>query len=274
MIHITGTLRKMQRELQDPVVYRFIVDDQIILLNDLLEKKLSIRFMGQIYCIQCGRKTSKSFQQGYCFPCLRRLQECHLCIIHPERCRVEEGTCPTDDWAHQQCHQKHVIYLANTSGLKVGVTRHTHILGRWIDQGATQGLIIYQAANRYQAGMLEIALKKHVSDRTQWQMMIKQEPPSIDLSAERDRLLIEAQQTLQSVLKRFESKIQTETNSDELNINYPITQYPAKIHNLSLDKTPLIEGMLLGVKGQYLILDVGVINIRKFGGYRVEFAVE
>ena len=50
---------------------------------------------------------------------------------------------------------------------------------------------------------------------------------------------------------------------------YPVEQYPEKVKSHNLDKTPVIRGKLQGIKGQYLILDTGVINIRKYSGYEL-----
>lgn len=246
------------------VTYHFIIGNHKIPLNPFLGNTLNLHFTGKIHCIQCQRETKKSFQQGYCFPCLQRLHECNLCIIHPEKCKVEEGRCSTDDWAHQQCHQQHIVYLANSSGLKVGITRANNATTRWIDQGARQGLVIYQVANRYQAGKIEVAFKKYVSDRTNWRNLLKQDSNTIDLIAERDRLMNLAQTDVQP-----QSNLISESKPYE--INYPILEYPKKIQSLSFDNDPKVSGTLLGIKGQYLILDTGVINIRKFGGYEIAF---
>lgn len=266
-----GNIHKMKGVLADPVEYYFILNDQKIPLNQYLEKKITLEFTGEIHCIQCGRKTNKSFQQGYCFPCMRRLQECEFCIIHPERCHVEQGTCPQDDWAHRQCYQQHIVYLANASGLKVGITRHNHVPTRWIDQGARQALPIYQVANRYQAGKIEVAFKQYVSDRTNWRAMLKQDAELIDLEKQRRRLIDEAKDGIEQALSGFkEEGYAAIDKADSVEINYPIVQYPDKISSLSLDKTPVVAGVLLGIKGQYLILDTGVINVRKFSGYQVK----
>lgn len=269
---MNGILRKMRSELTDPVSYWLRVGDNEIKLNDLLGKEITLEFNGEIYCIQCGRKTKKSFQQGHCFPCMRRINECDNCVLHPERCHVEEGTCPEGDWAHQQCYQQHIVYLANSSGLKVGITRHNHVPTRWIDQGARCALPIFKVANRRQAGLVEMAFKNHVNDKTNWRAMLKNDVPSIDLQQERARLLDAAAADLQQVLARYDSGvIEALTDQQVVTIDYPVLTYPTKVSSYSFDKTPRISGKLLGIKGQYLILDHGVLNLRKFGGYVVHF---
>ena len=127
----------MTTEWHTPVSYYLSLAEEQIPLNQFIGKKIQLNYLGKIYCIQCGRETKKSFQQGFCFPCYRRLLECNLCIIHPEKCGYYQGTCQPGDWAHAHCIQPHVVYLANTSGLKVGITRETQVPTRWIDQGAT-----------------------------------------------------------------------------------------------------------------------------------------
>jgi len=270
MKKITGNLRKMKSVLQSPVEYFLRVSDNEIPLNPFLKKKIRLRFTGTINCVQCGRKTSKSFQQGYCYPCMQRLNECGNCAIFPERCQVEKGTCPKDDWAHVQCHSHQIVYLANSSGLKVGITRESHIPTRWIDQGAIQAIPIFQTANRYRSGVMEVALKQYVSDRTNWRTMLKNEVEPLDMIAERNRLLGEANTDIKKVMEESpENTIIPISRPELVEIVYPVIEYPQKITSLSLDKQPDIEGILMGIKGQYLILDTGVLNIRKYGGYEV-----
>ncbi|WP_264769495.1 DUF2797 domain-containing protein [Coxiella burnetii] len=266
-----GNLKKLKSALNTTIDYFLPFAEEEIWLNEWLGKSISLNHTGLIHCIQCGRKTNKSFQQGFCFPCLRRLQECNLCIIHPERCRVEMGGCPTDDWAHDHCHQSHVIYLAVSSGLKVGITRETQVTTRWIDQGAVQAIPIFFTANRYQAGQVEVALKAFIADRTDWRRMLSNETDNVDLIAARDAVLKEAESPLSAVIAQFKAgdirKIETAAITQ---LNYPVLEYPSKIKTLLFEKTSSITGRLLGIKGQYLILDNGVINIRKYSGYHVE----
>lgn len=271
MSKIQGTLRKMRVELLNPVNYFMRLGEAEFKLNPYIGKKITMRFLGQINCIQCGRKTAKSFQQGYCFPCMRLLQECNLCLIHPERCLVETGQCPKDHWAHTQCQAEQVLYLANSSGLKVGITRKENIPMRWIDQGAIQGLPIFRAENRYRIGLLEVCFRKFRNDKTNWRAMLKNEVSLMDLTSERDQLLAEAQSEIKALQARYPD-IQP-LQEVPVEIHYPVITYPTKIVSLSFDTTPEVEGRLCGIKGQYLLLDKGVINMRKFGGYFIEVEV-
>lgn len=269
----TGNLRKMKTTLASPVEYQMVLGDALVPLSNFLEKKIRLSFTGKIHCIQCGRKTSKSFQQGFCYPCMQRLNECGNCAIFPERCLVEQGTCLEDDWAHAHCHSRQIIYLANSSGLKVGITRDSHVPSRWIDQGAIQAIPIFEASNRYRSGLMEVALKAFVSDRTNWRAMLKNAVDSLDMLAERDRLLQEADKMLSQVLGESGEAITPITDAEPISIEYPVIEYPQKITSLSLDKQPDVEGVLMGIKGQYLILDSGVFNVRKFGGYEVGLCI-
>ena len=272
---ILGNIRKLVCELKEPVEYALPIAHELIPLNAALSRTISLQFLGEIHCIQCARKTTKSFHQGYCFPCYRYLLECNLCSIHPEKCRFYEGNCAHDHWAHAHCGQPHVIYLANSSGLKVGITRATHVPMRWIDQGASQGLVIMQVQNRYQSGMVEVALKRFVADKTHWQRMLKSLSSEMDLRAKRDELFSQSEQAIDEIIKQFAShEIQRVTDAEVMAIQYPILESPEKIKSWDLSKTPRVEGTLLGIKGQYLILDTGVINIRKFGGYKIEFNIQ
>ena len=170
---VIGHLNKMLTVLNPKVVYTLPIGNQKIPLNPLIGKVIHLDFKGNINCIKCGRKTKKSFQQGYCYPCYQRLGDCSYCLIHPERCHHGEGNCKADNWVHTNCLRPHIVYLANSSGLKVGVTRLSQVPTRWIEQGAIQGLPIFRTANRYQAGLIEVAIKQFINDKTNWRDMLK-----------------------------------------------------------------------------------------------------
>jgi hypothetical protein len=254
---------------QSPIDYYLRLNDHEQHMNPSIGHTIQLSFEGLIHCVQCGRKTSKSYQQGFCYPCMMRLQECNLCTIRPECCLVEEGHCPKDDWAHAHCHQTHIIYLANSSGLKVGITRHNQVPTRWIDQGAIQALPIFEVDNRYRAGQVEVSLKPYVSDRTNWRRMLKGEAPPLDLIAEKKQLLDQAATALEPWTKKWGPDGLRPVDAHTLTFDYPDDYTLSTVRSLSFDKTPEIQGTLLGIKGQYLILDTGVLNIRKFGGYQI-----
>jgi hypothetical protein len=271
MNSIAGHLKKMRTALENPVHYTLVLGEQSIDMNALLGKQIALKYTGKMQCVQCQRDIKKAFQQGYCFPCYRRLLECNLCTIHPEKCAYYEGKCDPNDWAHANCGQKHFVYLANSSGIKVGITRISQIPTRWIDQGATQGLPIFTVENRHQSGLVEVALKKHIADKTNWRAMLKGDNHPQDLFAKRDEILQQAKDHLNDLSHRFEGEIQALSDAEVTEITYPVLQYPQKISSFNLDKDPFVKGELQGIKGQYLMLDTGVINVRTFSGYEVEF---
>lgn len=265
--HIT-TLQKLIIEANQPAQYFLQLKDNVLPLNELLDTKIKLTHSGNKYCIQCNRKTSKTFQQGYCFPCYRRLQECD-CMLRPEKCRINEGICKPDDWAHAQCFGDHIVYLANASGIKVGITRKPNVPSRWLDQGAIQALPIFETKNRLQAGLVEVVIKQYISDKTNWRAMLKANPESINLFEQRDIVYDTIEKELKTIQNTHPEQI-TRIDSKAYDFSYPIIQFPEKIHSLNLDKDHIAEGKLQGMKGQYLFLSGNVINIRKFGGYEVE----
>jgi len=268
-----GILRKMHTKLAEPVEYQLVLNQTEIALAPLLGKTLSLNYTGNIYCIHCGRHTKKSFNQGYCYPCFMKLAQCDTCIIKPELCHYAAGTCREPQWGEQHCMQPHFVYLANSSALKIGITRQGQIPTRWIDQGAVAALPILKVQSRYLSGLMEVAFKDHVADKTNWQQMLKSEAEPLDLKAERDQLIPQVQDALRDLRHRFgEDAVEFLPEAEVVNIHYPILKYPSKVKSLSFDKEPQVAGVLEGIKGQYLIFDTGVINIRKFGGYEVEFS--
>lgn len=274
-MNISGPLRKMRTDLSTTVNYRLPIGDAEVALNEVIGRRVTFRYAGLISCLHCGRKTKKSFNQGFCYPCFQTLAQCDSCIVSPEKCHFDAGTCREPDWAQQYCMQQHMIYLANSSGIKVGITRGTQIPTRWIDQGAVQALPILAVQTRQQSGLVETMFKQHVADKTNWRAMLKGDIDIIDLIAERDRLLDLCAQPLAELQQRFGLQaIQTLPSADALAITYPVLQHPTKVVSLDLEKMPQVEGRLLGIKGQYLIFDTGVMNVRKFTAYHVDFSVE
>jgi hypothetical protein len=266
-----GIVRKMRSRLGQPVSYSARLGDNEIALNPLIDQQLKLIFSGSIYCIHCNRKTNKSFNQGYCYPCFQKLAQCDSCIIHPERCHFEQGSCREPAWGEKYCMQDHIVYLANSSGLKVGITRATQVPTRWIDQGATQALAIMRVRSRLQSGTLEMAFKQHVADKTNWRDMLKGKAAELDMAGERDRLLAACEEDVKELMARFGFfAISVLKGIDAVSIDYPVQAYPEKITSLNFDKEPVVSGTLKGIKGQYLIFDSGVINLRRFSGYEVE----
>ena len=268
-----GKLRKMKTELAEQVQYRLPLGDTELPMNGQLGQQLRLSYSGQINCIACDRKTSKSFSQGYCYPCFKRLAQCDSCIVSPEKCHYAAGTCREPQWGETHCMIEHIVYLANTSGLKVGITRHSQVPTRWMDQGATQAQPIFSVASRLQSGLVETLFKDHVADKTSWQAMLKGDAEPQDLEIQRQRLMSECAGAVAEL--RDEHGLQAITElvaAETTEIRYPVLEHPQKVKSFNLDKTPDIEGTLMGIKGQYLIFDTGVINMRKYGGYHLSVA--
>lgn len=260
---------------QNPIQYSLRLSDEAYPLNESIGKSVTLRHLGTIECLECGRASKKSFSQGYCYPCFKKLAQCDLCIVSPERCHFDQGTCRDADFAENFCMQPHIVYLANSSGIKVGITRPENLPTRWIDQGAVQALPVMNVMTRQQSGFVEVAFKQLVSDKTQWQKMLRGENEHLDLVTIRDELLAELKPKLDTLVQRFGIQaIQPILNAEVQTLTYPVKQYPTKVVSLNLDKTPEISGTLLGIKGQYLIFDIGVINLRRFTSYEVEVTTD
>jgi hypothetical protein len=270
-VSMRGNIRKMINRLAEPVEYYLPVGDEQLHLNPYLGKTLAFRYTGVINCISCGRKTNKSFAQGHCYPCLQSLAACDMCILNPETCHHHEGTCREPEWGEANCMTGHVVYLANTSALKVGITRASQIPTRWMDQGATQALPIFKARTRLISGLVEISLAKLMADKTNWRAILKGENENLDLKALRDQFLPQVEEQLNTLASEHgEDAFERMHDSEVVEIHYPVKEYATKIVSLNLDKNPEISGALMGIRGQYLIFDNGVINMRKYGGYELE----
>jgi len=267
-----GPLRKMQTELDIPVRYQLVLGGQSILLNRLLGNPVTLKHSGRIFCTHCNRPIKKTYNQGYCYPCFISLAQCDSCIVKPETCHYHLGTCREPSWGEAFCLQPHIVYLANSSGVKVGITRHSQIPTRWIDQGAVQALPLFKVPSRLVSGLVEIALARHVSDKTNWQQMLKNHAKPMPLQELGGQLLGLCKNELDAIKTKFGQDSLEELLADgqAVDIHFPIIQLPGKIKTHCFNKSPEVAGILQGIKGQYLILDTGVINIRKYIGYEVE----
>ncbi|WP_152206374.1 DUF2797 domain-containing protein [Marinobacter changyiensis] len=273
VIDVSGRLTKMPAEAGLPVIYNLKVGDTRLPLNELIGRPIQIDFEGTIRCIHCDRSTNKSFSQGYCYPCFRKLAACDTCIMSPEKCHYHLGTCREPEWGETHCMVDHVVYLANSSGLKVGITRGTQVPTRWIDQGAVSAIPMLHVATRQLAGLVEVVCKQHVADRTNWRAMLKGDVPEVHLAEERAALLARIQPELAEFRKEHGDQALREATGEALDLSYPVEVWPEKIKTHNLDKTPTVKGVLQGIKGQYLMLDTGVINIRKYTAYHIRMQV-
>jgi hypothetical protein len=261
-MEIKGILSKMRFLEGDPINYHLTLGEVQFDLTSKIGGQLKLNYTGQIFCINCKKKTKKSYSQGYCYPCTLKLAECDLCILKPETCHFDKGTCREPEWAEKHCMQPHIVYLANSSGIKVGITRKSQMPTRWIDQGAFEALPILEVKNRKTSGLIEVLFKKHISDKTDWRKMLKGHPEQVDLLQLRNDLF----EKLKEELKDFEYKI---IDSKVHAFHYPVIKYPEKVNSLGLDKTSEINSKLIGIKGQYLIFEDGVFNVRAHTGYEV-----
>jgi hypothetical protein len=270
----SGAIAKMRTELSSPVQYRLPIGDSEVAMNPLIGKRLRLEFLQDITCCHCGRKTKKSFNQGYCYPCFTKLAQCDNCIVSPEKCHYDAGTCREPAWGEANCMIDHYVYLANSSGLKVGITRGTQIPTRWMDQGAVQAVPLLRVSTRRQSGLVEVACKAFVADKTNWRTMLKGEAESIDMAQAAAEILSKASGDIAALQGEFGiNNIQVLDQAEPVTIDYPVEEYPSKVNSFNLDKEPLIEATLKGIKGQYLIFDSGVINMRKYTAYHLQLSV-
>ncbi len=260
----TGNIRKMEVFPGKVVQYFLPLGNEKINMNELIGTEIDMEYQGQIHCIKCGRETRKSFAQGYCYPCFTTAPETEECVLRPELCRAHEGIARDMEYAKQHCLSDQVVYLSLTSGIKVGVTRGSQVPARWIDQGAIRAVELARTPNRYKAGLMEVALKNHIADKTNWRKMLSDsDPGDADLIEEKKRLSALLPPDLASYISSDDHLVELE---------YPVIQYPEKIKSLNFDKDPVVSGILNGIKGQYLLLDQNrVINMRKYGGYQIRF---
>ncbi|MFK5889435.1 MAG: DUF2797 domain-containing protein [Flavobacteriaceae bacterium] len=257
-----GVLKKMLTENGTPINYYLDLEDDFINLNQLIDKKISINFL-KYQCLNCG-KDKKIYRQGYCYDCFFDMPQTGDWIMHPELSTAHLDKEDRDLEYEKEVQLKpHIVYLANSSNVKVGVTRKSQIPTRWIDQGAHEALVFVEVPNRYLAGITEVALKDQISDKTNWRKMLTNNITDVDLKAQKEQLS-------KYIPEEVKPYFGLETNA--VHLNFPVIKYPVKVKSLSLDKTSLFTGILKGIKGQYLIFEDGtVFNVRSYEGYVVKF---
>jgi hypothetical protein len=252
--------------------YQLPIGEQLINMNPLIGSQLKVSFDNQINCVHCQTKTKKSFNQGYCYRCLTKLAQCDTCIIKPELCHYDAGTCREPSWGEANCLNHHYVYLANTGTIKVGITRHVsgHVSSRWIDQGATQAMAIMRVQNRLTSGLVESAMKAFIADKTNWRTMLKGQPDKADLQHLKVELLTQIEDQLDEIIDEYGFQAIEILDLPAVDIHYPVEQYPDKVKSINLDKDLTFSGELQGIKGQYWLLDGDrVINMRKYSGYHL-----
>lgn len=255
-----GYLTSLQSEAREPIHYSLPLGDSAIPLNDWLGRELEIRFLEEIACVYCGRKIKKTYNSGSCYPCFKKLPDNDLCIVKPHICHYDQGTCRDATFGEKHCMQPHIVYLAMSSDIKVGITRKPNMIRRWMDQGAVEALPLLEVPTRKIAGEIEHFLSQYIKDKTDWRKMLKNETTDRDIWETRSDMIGKLPETYLPYLIE---------NPELHRFSYPVLDTPAKVTSISLDKQPTIRGKLIGVKAQYLLLDTGVFSVRKHAGYKV-----
>lgn len=260
-----GVLTKMETEYGDPIQYYLVFEDNFINMNQLLGKYIDITFLG-FQCLNCNKK-KKIYRQGFCYDCFYSSPAVGDWIMRPELSTAHLGIADRDlEYETRVQVQPHIVYLACATEVKVGVTRKTQVPTRWIDQGAGSAIAIAEVPNRYLAGITEVALKNHFTDKTNWRKMLQNECLEADLISEKNRL----GELIPSEVREFFSPDANEVYT----LNYPVLAYPQKVNSLNLDKEAFYKGKLTGIRGQYLIFeDATVFNVRAFEGYVVKIEI-
>lgn len=255
----------MTTELTSAVQYYLLFEQDYLHMNQLLDKRISINFL-KFQCMKCkGQK--KIFRSGHCYNCSSLVPELGDWVIRPELSKAHLGIEDRNlDREKEIQLAPHIVYLANSSDVKVGVTRKSQLPTRWIDQGAHEAIEVVEVPNRYLAGITEVALAQFVSDKTNWRQMLCNDLKSLDL--------LEIKYSLREHLPEEVREYFLE-NSTGMNITYPVLQYPKQVKSVNLGKTPFYEGILKGIKGQYLIFEDGhALNVRSHEGFEVQLCVK
>lgn len=278
MTTLFGNIKKMKVSVDEnsQAQYQLPIGESLVNMNEAIGKHIKVSFAGIINCVNCNRQTKKSFNQGYCFVCLRKLAQCDTCIIKPEQCHYSQGTCREPEWGEANCLQDHFVYLSNTGQIKIGITKFIgeDVSSRWIDQGANQAIAIYRVKERLHSGLLETHIAQSIGDKTNWRTMLKGTADKLDLLSMKQKVYELAADKVGEMQAEFGIQAVQELDTPPVEIHYPVNQYPVKIKSINLDKEGGFEGQLLGIKGQYLMLDGDrVINIRKYTGYEWELNI-
>ncbi|WP_027416930.1 DUF2797 domain-containing protein [Aneurinibacillus terranovensis] len=258
-----GFLQGFQHQYESPIHYVLQLADERVTMNDWIGRQLHLEFKGKIECISCGRKIKKTYNNGYCYPCFTKLPENDLCIVKPHECHYDRGTCRDPEFGKTHCMIPHYVYLAVSSGVKVGLTRKNNEMKRWIDQGAMRAIPIAEVPTRKLAGELEVYLSQFLADKTDWRKMLKGEVELVDLLELREEVQAKFPEEFQPYILKEDQWV---------DVTYPLTGQIDKVKTYNLDKQPVIEDELIGIKGQYLLFKNGVLNVKKYSGYQVELS--
>jgi hypothetical protein len=260
-----GVLKKMMTSNDETIQYYLDMDSDFINMNQLLDKEITMSFV-KYECLNC-HLNKQIYRQGFCKSCFFETPNAGDWIMKPELSTAHLGKEDRDlEFEKKMQLKPHIVYLANSSDVKVGVTRKSQVPTRWIDQGAHEAIEIVEVPNRYLAGITEVALKEHVSDKTNWRKMLTNDITDVDLIAKKEEL----SQYIPEEAKEY----YLDKHTKELQLNFPVNKYPEKVKSLNLIKTPNYSGKLVGIKGQYLIFeDSTVFNVRANEGLVVEISI-
>ena len=257
----SGQLVELSHQYENPIQYTLQIGEDKVQLNSYIGQTVKIHFLHEIHCIHCGRKVKKTYNNGSCYPCFIKLPQNDLCIVKPSLCHYDAGTCRDSEFGDHFCMVPHYVYLALSSDVKVGLTRKTNAMKRWVDQGAVQSIPIAELPTRKMAGDLELFLTDHLPDKTNWRKMLKGELAEKDILEVRTKIL-------QIIPEKYHPYL---LDVEEINeFLYPIEETVEKLTSMNLDKQPNYEAKLIGIKGQYLLFDIGVLNLKKYTGYHIE----
>jgi hypothetical protein len=260
----SGVLKKMVSIHDNPVRYIMDFDDDLVFLNQIIGKKIKIHKTG--YCCLSCYENLQIFANGFCKKCFFESPMAGDWVMKPELSKAHLEVEDRDISYEKKVQlQNHIVYLSKTSGIKVGVTRSNSMTTRWIDQGAIEAVVLIEVPNRYLAGLAEVKLKEKFSDKTNWRRMLTS-------NIEEEDIINNKKIALDSLGSEFEEFFKTD--SEVLKFNYQIDKSIDSVKSISLKKSDDIEGILIGVKGQYLIFDdSSVFNVRSNEGYLVDISI-
>ena len=264
-MHFQGVVKKMVTELSTPINYFIEFEDNFIHLNQFIDKLFKFECTGYS-CLSCS-ESQNLYRQGFCKSCFFESPLTGDWIMRPELSKAHLNIADRDlDYEKKIQLQPHVVYLSNTGRIKVGVTRKSQIPYRWIDQGAHEAVELLQTPNRFLAGEAEVALKKYMSDKTNWRSMLKNERDSSNIKSSKDH----AKNFIPSNLLHYFVDA-----SNVLSIDFPVVEYPDNPKSIKLNKDSFFSGILKGVKGQYLIFEKNqVLNYRAHEGHIFKIEIE
>lgn len=261
MTKALASLRKMQTRLGDVVEYQLNTDAGVWDLNDMIGSRLNLQFTGKINCVACNKFIQKTYGGGHCFDCLQTLASCDMCQVKPELCHFDRGTCREPEWGRTYCMIPHKVYMARSSGVKVGITREDPVETRWMDQGAVEAMVIAEVPDRKTSGLMEVAIANHIQDKTDFRKMLRGEV-SAELLEDVYRQVVEF---VPVALRGYLLE-----KREQVHIKYPLKTPPEKIKVAKFDTQAQLNGVLKGIKGQYLVFDEFVFNVKGHAGYETE----